>query len=74
MMETIIELHRAPMEFAKVQLKQQANKDNGGNPQLALGQLESEVAMPATTPMVDASNAIDREEHHEDVLMDQTKQ
>ncbi|KAJ8420909.1 hypothetical protein Cgig2_007765 [Carnegiea gigantea] len=54
----------------------QPNKDDDGpsfSAKLALSQPDSEALILANTSMVDSSVGVDREEHREDVLIDQAK-
>ncbi|KAJ8430876.1 LOW QUALITY PROTEIN: hypothetical protein Cgig2_011339 [Carnegiea gigantea] len=56
--------------------KGQPNKDDGGpssNPTLALHELDSEARILATASVVDATASPKKEDHHENVLMDQAK-
>ena len=76
MTQAITEFHSAYTKLAKLQSKQQPNKDDDEpsfSAKLVLSQPDSEALIPATTSMEDSSVGVDREEHREDVLIDQAK-
>jgi len=62
------------VEFRKLQPKRKANNDNGApssSPTLPLHRLDSEAKIPRTTLVANASVIVEKEDHHEDVLLDQ---
>ncbi|KAJ8423850.1 hypothetical protein Cgig2_024096 [Carnegiea gigantea] len=76
MKEVVADLRSAHLGFAKIQLKQQPDNDDGGplfSPTLALREPDSEAQILVTTSVADASVSIKKEDHHENVLMDQAK-
>ncbi|KAJ8423166.1 hypothetical protein Cgig2_023233 [Carnegiea gigantea] len=61
------------LEFAKLQLKQQPNEDDGVpsfSPILALHEPDSEAQILATTSVADTSVSLEEEDHHENVPLD----
>ncbi|KAJ8421665.1 hypothetical protein Cgig2_007970 [Carnegiea gigantea] len=69
------ELDRIP-RLMPVRTGQQPNRDNVGpsfSPTLALSGPNSEAQILVTTSMVNASISVDKEEHRENILMDQAK-
>jgi len=76
MKEGVVDLHSAHMEFENIQLKQQLGKHDGApsfTPTLALNEPDTKAEDLTTTSLEDARVSVEKEDHCENVLMDQVK-
>ncbi|KAJ8421446.1 hypothetical protein Cgig2_013880 [Carnegiea gigantea] len=76
MKEAVVDLKSAHVEFRKLQLKQKANNDlcaPSFSPTLPLDKPDGESEIPGDTLVSDASIIIEKEDHRDDVVLDQPK-